>query len=312
MVVSCRRWIVNLTSSHLKLLSLHLMKITIDKAAGFCPGVKRAIIKAEKELRKGEDLASYGSILHNELEMQRLKDCGLTLAGKDDFPKLSGKKLLFRAHGEPPSTYALAGENNVEVLDATCGVVRRLQQKVKEAAAEMEEAGGQVVIYGKPMHPEVVGLMGQIKGRGIVVSAVDDLDKIDPAKPLRLFSQTTMDQNSFNELSALLEDKLRAAGNNDFISHNTICRHVLNRIPSLSAFAARHDVIIFVSGRESSNGNKLFRISKAINPRTYFISDAAELEAGWFSGAATVGVSGAASTPEWLMKEVAMKIKEIN
>jgi 4-hydroxy-3-methylbut-2-enyl diphosphate reductase len=288
------------------------MKISIDKAAGFCPGVQRAIKKAEKELHKSKELASYGSLLHNELEMSRLESCGLWLAEKKDIPGLKGKKLLFRSHGEPPSSYELSRANNVEVIDATCATVKRLQNLVKLAAEEMEALDGQVVIYGKPDHPEVLGLLGQTDNRGIVVNNEDDLANIDFMRPVRLYSQTTMDKDNFEQLSLMLEQKLRAAGNDDFVSNNTICRHVINRIPSLTAFAEQNDVIIFVSGRESSNGNKLFKISKNINPYTHFVSNPDEVKGEWIKDAKHVGVSGAASTPVWLMEEVAKKIKEMS
>lgn len=288
------------------------MKVNIDKAAGFCPGVRHAISKAEDELRKGEGLASLGSLLHNEKEMRRLEECGLTLAGKDDIPKMKGKKLLFRTHGEPPESFELTHSNGVDVIDATCGVVRQLQKKIRDAVNEMEEVNGQVLIYGKEGHAEVIGLMGQTRGRGILIRNSDDLSNIDFKKPVRLFSQTTMDIDAYDGLVKELGVLLQENGNNDFISNNTICRHVLNRIPSLKEFARKHDVLIFVSGRNSSNGNKLYKISKEVNPSTYFITGPEELRSEWFDEAELAGVSGAASTPQWLMEDVAEKIKRLS
>lgn len=267
---------------------------------------------AEKELRKGGSLASYGALLHNEMEMQRLERCGLSLVGKKDFPALGGKKVLFRAHGEPPESYALANSNRLDIIDTTCGVVRQLQQKVLRAATEMRGAGGQVVIYGKKGHPEVIGLLGQAGAEGILVSQGSDLEKVDLSKPVRMFSQTTMDKDVYAEVSGILRERMLKKGNEDFVSDNTICKHVINRIPSLKDFAASHDVIIFVSGRDSSNGKKLFNVSRKVNPRTHFISEPDELDADWFAGAGRVGISGAASTPQWLMQDVAMKIQAMN
>jgi len=288
------------------------MTITIDKSAGFCPGVKRAIRKAEMALEKNGEFHSLGSLLHNEQEMGRLGEKGLKVVGLDGIPDLGGRNILFRAHGEPPETYGLTKKNNVEVIDATCGVVRKLQQKVSAAAEEMEKVDGQVVIFGKPGHPEVIGLMGHTKGLGLVISSAQDLAKVDMEKPLRLFSQTTMDDVSFQLISDALQAQISSKSTSpDFVSYNTICHHVLNRAPQLIKFASEHEVIIFVSGRESSNGKKLFRVSSGVNPNTYFISDPKELDPDWFTNAATVGISGSASTPEWLMIEVAGKIEEM-
>jgi 4-hydroxy-3-methylbut-2-enyl diphosphate reductase len=294
-------------------LSLPPMKITIDKAAGFCPGVKHAIKKAEAELKQGKGLSSHGALLHNELEMQRLTDCGLALIDKEDFQKLKDKKVLFRAHGEPPATFTLAKESGVEVIDATCGVVRRLQKQVSQAAEEMKAVNGQVLIYGKADHPEVIGLLGHAKGLGIVVGSLDQLDVLDLDKPLRLFSQTTMDEDDYQEFADELKSRMEAVKlHPDFEKYDTICKHVSNRIPSIKKFAAEAELLIFVSGKASSNGKKLFNICSKVNPATYFISGPDELKAVWFDNVEIVGISGAASTPQWLMEDVARKIAEIN
>ncbi len=288
------------------------MKVSIDKAAGFCPGVKRAINKAENNLQEKDNFFSLGSLLHNELEMERLGELGLQIIGKDDIPGLCGKQVLFRAHGEAPDTYELTKKHKVEVIDATCGVVKKLQRQVAAAANEMEKLKGQVVIFGKAKHPEVIGLLGHTKGLGVIIGSFQDLSRIDMDRPIRLFSQTTMDDVSFELISDAI--KLQMLKNNpspDFISKNTICGHVLGRVPSLKKFASEHEVIIFVSGRESSNGKKLFKTCSEVNLKSHFVTEKGELDAKWFEEVKTVGVSGSASTPQWLMEEIAAKIEEI-
>lgn len=288
------------------------MTITIDKAAGFCPGVRKAILEAEAQLKEHKGFHSLGSLLHNEEEMRRLGEMGLEVVGIDDISGLCGQKLLFRAHGEPPEIYELAKKNEVEVVDATCGVVRKLQQKVKASSREMEMTNGQVVIYGKPGHPEVLGLLGQTHGNGLLVSSLQNLGRVDMKRPVRLFSQTTMDAGSFSLISNAIRQQMSKHDQKpDFEANNSICGHVLKRIPSLKEFASRHELIIFVSGRESSNGKKLFNICSGINTKSYFISHPDELKQEWFDGVKQVGISGAASTPQWLMKEVAQKIEEL-
>ncbi|NQT78701.1 MAG: 4-hydroxy-3-methylbut-2-enyl diphosphate reductase [Bacteroidetes bacterium] len=289
------------------------MIITIDKTAGFCPGVHRAIHKAEKELEQDNELFSYGSLLHNELEMQRLQADGLRLAEKDDMLLLNHKKLLIRAHGEPPETYMLAKTHGVELIDATCPVVKRLQQKVRRAAEEMKKVKGQILIFGKQNHPEVIGLSGHAMGLATVISSAEDIAALDLSRPVRLFSQTTMDSDHYNAFALFLDEEIRKyQPEPDFISHDSICHHVTKRVPALKKFAANVDVIIFVSGKESSNGKKLFNICLEINPETYFVSKLNELRTAWFEHVNSVGISGAASTPLWLMEDVAAKIKEMN
>jgi len=287
------------------------MKVTIDKSAGFCPGVKNAIRKAEKAHEENGVFRSLGSLLHNEQEMSRLGNQGLQVVDAKDIPELKGKKILIRAHGEPPETYEITRSHEVEVIDATCGVVRRLQNQVRAAAGEMENVNGQIVIFGKPTHPEVIGLMGHTKSLGIVISSFQDLSKVDMTRPVRMFSQTTMDEVSFQLISDTLEKQINNQSTpSDFISHNTICKHVFERAPRLREFASQHEVIIFVSGRESSNGKKLLKESSEVNPKTYFISESKELDPAWIKDVETIGISGSASTPQWLMEEVAAKIEE--
>ncbi len=288
------------------------MIITIDKVAGFCPGVRRAIKKAEDELGKSDEFYSYGSILHNDSEMHRLEDQGLSIASEDDLEKLGGKKLLIRAHGEPPETYKYLEKIGVEVVDATCAVVRRIQQQVGRAADDMKKVDGQLLIFGRKMHPEVIGLAGNAKGMALILESKDELDIVDLSRPIRLFSQTTMDADQYLFISDTIQKGVREQQEEpDFIRYDTICRHVTDRIPSLEGFAERSDVIIFVSGKESSNGKKLFNVCKEKNPKTFFISEPDELKREWLDGVSTVGISGAASTPQWLMENVARKIEEI-
>jgi 4-hydroxy-3-methylbut-2-enyl diphosphate reductase len=288
------------------------MTITIDKKAGFCPGVRNAIRMADEHLEEEGSFNCLGSLLHYDKEMERLEDKGMKVVGYEDLPALKGSKVLFRAHGEPPETFKTTEENDVEVIDASCGVVRKLQLQVAEAAREMLKNDGQVVIFGKQDHPEVIGLLGNAKGIGIVVSSLQDLGKVDMEKPIRLFSQTTMDDAAFNMIvNSIREQHQNKSAEPDFEAFNTICKYVLNRVPSIKEFASQHELIIFVSGWESSNGKKLFNECKKVNPDTHFISSPDELHAEWIVDMNRIGISGSASTPQWLMEDVAKRIKEL-
>jgi len=289
------------------------MIITIDNRAGFCPGVQRAIKKAEENLENSETFHSLGSLLHNELEMGRLEGKGLKIAHQYDLPELKGKKLLIRTHGEPPETYEEAARQGVELIDVTCGVVKRLQHKVRMAADEMREVDGTVVIFGKKDHPEVIGLLGHADGRGKLVTAEADLDTINLRNAVRLFAQTTMDIDRYEEIYELLLLKVKEFNAvPDLIKYNSICKYVSNRIPALKKFASGYEVIIFVSGSDSANGKKLFKVCSEVNESSYFLSEKDEPKPEWFLGVNSVGISGAASTPLWLMEDVANKIKQIN
>ena len=289
------------------------MKITIDSRAGFCPGVQRAITKAEENLENREVFYSLGSLLHNEQEMRRLGDLGLKVAKTHDISKLSGEKLLIRAHGEPPETFKKANKHGIEVINATCPVVSRLQRKISDASEEMQQVDGQLIIFGKKDHPEVIGLVGNANGLAKVISNEKDLEMLDYGRPVRMFSQTTMDGDQYEHVSALLKAKMSELHSEpDFVKFDTICHHVTNRIPALKKFATQSEVIIFVSGSESSNGKKLFSICSEVNPRSYFISQISEFREDWVKDANSVGISGAASTPLWLMEKVVEKIKQIN
>ena len=279
------------------------MRVEIDDKSGFCFGVVRAIDEAERALAAYGTVYSLGDIVHNRIEVQRLEALGLHTVTHADLDGLGGRKLFIRAHGEPPSTYARARKSGVEVIDATCPVVAKLQKRVVEAHAEMEPVGGQVVILGKRGHAEVVGLTGQVDAPTLVIEGEEDLVQIDFTRPVYFLSQTTQSIALFEQLAE--EMRRRAADAAQVVVHDTICRQVANREGHLAAFARRFDVVIFVSGRKSSNGRVLCEVCRAANVRTYQVEEAAELQAAWFEGAESVGICGATSTPRWLMQRVA-------
>jgi len=281
------------------------MIIEIDPNSGFCFGVVNAIEKAEATLAKNETLFCIGDIVHNNIEVDRLKDQGLKTINHDEFGKLSNAKVLFRAHGEPPISYNKAKENNIEVIDASCPVVLNLQKRIKKTYQEIKEKEGQILIYGKKGHAEVNGLVGQTKGEAKVVERVEDLIEVDWDKPVVLFSQTTKTISGFKEISEVLRLKCQ----NELKINDTICRKVSNRMPHIREFAKKHDVIIFVSGKKSSNGKLLFDVCKQENTQSYFVSHPDEVEIAWFTDAKSVGISGATSTPSWLMEQIAENIK---
>ncbi len=279
------------------------MRVEIDDKSGFCFGVVRAIDKAERALAAYGTVYSLGDIVHNRIEVQRLEELGLRTVTHADLNRLGGRRLFVRAHGEPPSTFAYAREAGVEVIDATCPVVAKLQERVVEAHAEMKPVDGQVVILGKRGHAEVVGLTGQVAAPTLVIEGEEDLAQIDFSRPVYFLSQTTQSVALFARLTD--EMRRRAADPAQVVAHDTICRQVANREGHLAAFARRFDVVIFVSGRKSSNGRVLYEVCRAANPRTYQVEEAAELQAGWFEGAESAGICGATSTPRWLMQRVA-------
>lgn len=279
------------------------MKIVIDDKSGFCFGVVRAITEAEKALAAGGTVYSLGDIVHNRIEVQRLEKRGLRTVTHAELPQLNGCRLFVRAHGEPPTTYAEARRLGIEVIDATCPVVARLQKRVAEAHAEMHPVGGQVVILGKRGHAEVVGLTGQVAEPTLVIEGPDDLGQIDFTRPVYFLSQTTQSIALFERLGA--EMRRRAYDPEAVKIVDTICRQVSNREQYLSEFAARFDAVIFVAGRKSSNGRVLSEICRRANARTFVVEEPAELQPAWFSGIASVGICGATSTPKWLMQEVA-------
>ncbi len=282
------------------------MIIEIDKKSGFCFGVVNAIGKAEETLKTEGLLYSLGHIVHNELEVKRLQSLGLQTINHEEFFKLKNCKVLIRAHGEPPSTYEYALENNINLVDATCPVVLKLQQRVKDAAKKMQNEDGQVVIFGHRGHAEVTGLAGQTNYEALIIDDPEDFNKIDPNRPVVVFSQTTKSVADFK----LLNQNIQKQSQKGLVeTHDTICRQVSNRVPHLDKFAAGFEVIIFVGGRQSSNAQVLFDVCRKRNNRTYFISTPEELQSDWFINVETVGICGATSTPQWLMERIAERIK---
>lgn len=283
------------------------MRVVIDDNSGFCFGVVRAIGEAESALNRLGEVCSLGDIVHNRVEVQRLESLGLRTVTHDDIESLTGATLLIRAHGEPPRTYELAKSLGINLIDATCPVVARLQRRVREAYEKMERVGGSVVLLGKRGHAEVVGLTGQVEDNVVVVECEADLDAVDYARPIYLLSQTTQSIELFNRLG---EEIKRRAENPDSVTlDDTICRRVAGREQLLTDFAGSVDVVIFVSGRKSSNGRVLYDVCCKANKRCYMVEEASELEAEWFEGVESVGICGATSTPRWLMEQVAEALK---
>lgn len=284
------------------------MEVSIDKNSGYCFGVEFAIKMSEDEMENQEPLYCLGDIVHNDMEVKRLKAKGLVVIDRDQLQTLSNCKVLIRAHGEPPETYRLAIENNIELIDASCPVVLKLQHRVKNAFDKMEREDGQIVIYGKKGHAEVIGLTGQTLEKAIVVMGDADLEKIDFHRPVTLFSQTTKSTKGFYALSEKIEGKIKEAKGElsalDFNSNDSICRQVSNREPQLQRFALENDVILFVSGKKSSNGKALYQVCLAENPRSYFIENEEEIDMDWLKDGDRVGICGATSTPMWLMEQV--------
>lgn len=278
------------------------IKIEIDEGSGFCFGVVTAIEKAEVALASDAELYCLGDIVHNSDEVSRLAAKGMRTITHQQLNSLHGARVLLRAHGEPPSTYDVARENSISIIDATCPVVLRLQQRIKQSYREGNEIGRQIVIYGKPGHAEVNGLVGQTDGNAIVVQGIDDLHKIDFTKDIDLYSQTTMSLSGFKTM--IDEISRRVQPGVTFRSFDTICRQVANRVDSLRAFASAHDLVFFVSGRKSSNGKFLFSECHAVNPATRLISDENDIEPGLTQGVKSIGICGATSTPRWLMERV--------
>lgn len=278
------------------------MNVEIDSDSGFCFGVVNAIHKAEEALAVSGTLYCLGDIVHNSDEVQRLSDNGLRVITHAEMAELSDTKVLLRAHGEPPSTYRLAEENRIEIVDATCPVVLKLQQRIKQSYTAHGEERPQIVIYGKKGHAEVNGLVGQTNGEAIVVENVDELDKVDYTRPVALYSQTTKSLAGFKEIITEIEKRMKPGVK--FESFDTICRQVANRTENIKRFASGHSVILFVSGKKSSNGKVLYANCKEVNPRSYLVANASEVNPEWLKGAISVGICGATSTPRWLMEQV--------
>ena len=292
------------------------MQVTIDKNSGYCFGVEYAIQMAEEELADARELYCLGDIVHNSMEVKRLSEKGLRVIDREQMAGLHDCKLLIRAHGEPPATYELALKNNIELIDASCPVVLKLQNRVKHAFDRMQHENGQIVIYGQPGHAEVIGITGQTQDKAIVITTEEDLDKIDFTRPVTLFSQTTKSTQGFYKMKERIENRIRQANPDTspdalLDANDSICRQVSNREPQLQKFAHEHDVIVFVSGKKSSNGKALFTVCQSENPRSYFVENETELNTAWFDGAESIGICGATSTPMWLMESVAKYIGQL-
>lgn len=283
-----------------------MIQIEIDHGSGFCFGVTTAIKKAEEELAKGGTLYCLGDIVHNGMEVERLHEQGLITINHEQLKELHDVKVLLRAHGEPPETYEIARQNNIEIIDATCPVVLQLQKRIKKQYECNEEDNNteenrQIVIFGKNGHAEVLGLVGQTRSKAIVIEKFDDVKRLDFNRNIYLYSQTTKSLDEFHHIIEYIQEHI--AKEAEFKSFDTICRQVANRMPNISTFASRHDVVLFVSGRKSSNGKVLFHECKRVNANSFQIESAKEINMSWFDGVSTVGICGATSTPKWLMEE---------
>ena len=283
------------------------MKIEIDNGSGFCSGVTTAIKKAEEELSKGVTLYCLGDIVHNGMECERLRKLGLITINHDDMRELHDVKVLLRAHGEPPETYELARKNNIEIIDATCPVVLKLQQRIKTQYSSLPSP--QIVIFGKKGHAEVLGLVGQTHSTAIVIESFDEVKRLDFSRDIYLYSQTTKSLDEYRRIIEYIQEHISPDA--VFKSFDTICRSVANRMPSISQFAAHHDLILFVCGRKSSNGKVLFNECKRINPNSHLIEDPDEIQPEWLEGKDSVGICGATSTPKWLMEQCRDAIQDM-
>lgn len=287
------------------------MKVVVDPYSGFCFGVTAAIKAAEEELSMGKELYSLGETVHNEEEMERLRELGLRVCSIEDLTNLQGKNIMIRAHGEPPETYEKAKQNNVKLYDLTCPIVLRLQKSVREAYKQLKNRNGLVLLYGKKGHAEIIGLLGQTENNGIVIETIEDLISIDFSRPISIFSQTTKDQKGYERICEEVSLRMKKVGNVEEPQiHHTICRIMSRREPQLRKFAVHHDVIIFVSGKQSSNGKYLYSICKEENPNSYFISSVEELNESYFVNCQSVGICGATSTPRRLLDIVATFIEQ--
>ena len=285
------------------------MQVEIDENSGYCFGVEFAIQMAEDEMVEGQELYCLGDIVHNSMEVERLYNKGLRTITRDELKDLKNCKVLIRAHGEPPETYQIAIKNNIELVDASCPVVLKLQNRVKNSYDLVKNKNGQLVIYGKPGHAEVIGLTGQTSNEAIIVTSIDDLEKVDFSRPITLYSQTTKSTKGFYSIKEEIEKRIENDGMlsvaEDFNANDSICRQVSNREPHMEKFSQKHDVIIFVAGRKSSNGKALYNVCLSHNPRSYFVENEKEIDLNWIDPQDSVGICGATSTPTWLMEQVA-------
>lgn len=286
------------------------MEITIDTYSGFCFGVVRAIEAAENNLQSEKKLYCLGDIVHNNEEVKRLSAMGLQIISHDDFKSLNHAKVLIRAHGEPPETYQFAKQNHIELIDTTCVVVLKLQQDIKKSYEDVTFKNGQILIFGKAGHAEVIGLLGQTNNNGLVISSVDDINKIDFNRPAKLYSQTTQSVEEYKNIIETIQKKYAEKDRlHLFTFYDTICKRVANRANEIRLFAARFDKVVFVSGEKSSNGLYLYDICKKVNPKSFFIYREEQLNDIDFKDTDKIGICGATSSPMWLMKDIAKKIK---
>lgn len=286
-----------------------MFKVEIDEGSGFCFGVVTAIHKAEEELAKGETLYCLGDIVHNSREVDRLKTMGLITINREEFKQLKNAKVLLRAHGEPPETYIIARENNIEIIDATCPVVLRLQKRIRQGYLADSDEEKQIVIYGKSGHAEVLGLVGQTDGKAIVIEKAEEAKKLDLNKSIRLFSQTTKSLDEFQEIVEYFKQHISPEATFEY--YDTICRQVANRMPKLREFAATHDLIFFVSGKKSSNGKMLFEECLKVNANSHLIDNEKEIDPSLLQNVKSIGVCGATSTPKWLMEKIYNHIRTL-
>ncbi len=288
------------------------MNVVIDEGSGFCFGVKRAIATLEEELKKHSTVYCVGDIVHNEREIERLQSSGLKIIDTTELAQLHNSAVLFRAHGEPPSSYAHVSRNNLSLTDATCPVVLRLQQRIRDAWQKMQPIDGQIVLFGKKGHAEVIGLMGQTDNKCILLENDSQIDLVAPNKPTEVFAQTTKDPQQYEQLVS----KIKQHVNNTVVAHNTICRQMADRAEHLRTFAAAHNIILFVGGAKSSNSKVLFEICKNINPNSHFLTNEDDVEnvinsSQMLTTNASIGIFGATSTPLWLMERVKEKVETI-
>ncbi len=286
-----------------------MSKIEIDKQSGFCFGVVKAINKAEEELKKHSSLYCLGDIVHNNIEVERLEKMGLITIDHEQFKKLKNVRVLLRAHGEPPSTYEIAKQNNIELIDASCPVVLGLQKKIKKRFVKRENNESQIVIFGKKGHAEVNGLIGQTNESAIIIESKEDIETLDFSKDITLFSQTTKSLEGFFEIGDIIRDRMLDGARLEF--HDSICRQVSNRVPSIQEFAKNHDLIIFIAGEKSSNGRVLYTECKKINPNSYLIHSPEQIDQSLLKDNTSIGICGATSTPLWQMEAVAENIKKL-
>lgn len=285
-----------------------MLQIEIDNGSGFCFGVTTAIRKAEEELAKGTTLYCLGDIVHNGMECERLRRMGLITINHEELALLHDVKVLLRAHGEPPQTYELAKRNKIEIIDATCPVVLQLQKRIKEQYGG-HSLTAQIVIFGKNGHAEVLGLVGQTQGEAIVIEKYEDVKTLDFSRDIYLYSQTTKSLDEFHRIIDYIQTHISSEAH--FFWFDTICRQVANRMPNISSFASKHDLVLFVCGRKSSNGKVLFNECSRINPNSHLIEGPEEISPQWLEGIDTVGICGATSTPKWLMEQCRDRIIEM-